>query len=59
MLEVVQTIKTVCGARTMTLDPATRIIYLAAIDDEPQASGSPDRPKAVAGSFRILTHQTK
>ena len=65
MLEVVQTIKTVCGARTMTLDPPTRIIYLAAtdylaaIDDEPQAPGSPDRPKAVAGSFRVLTHQTK
>ena len=46
VLEVVQTIKTVRGARTMTLDPATRIIYLAATVDEPQAPGSTDRPKA-------------
>jgi YVTN family beta-propeller protein len=55
LLKVVQTIKTVRGARTMTLDPSTHTIYLAATDYEPQAPGSKDRPKAVAGSFRVLT----
>jgi YVTN family beta-propeller protein len=59
VLKVVQTIKTVRGARTMTLDPATHTIYLAATDYEPQAPGSKDRPKAVAGSFRVLTYQMK
>ena len=51
LLKVVQTIKTVRGARTMTLDPATHTIYLAATDYEPQAPGSKDRPKAVAGTL--------
>lgn len=59
MLKAVQTIKTVRGARTMTLDPATHTIYLAATDYEPQAPGSKDRPKAVAGTFRVLTYQMK
>ena len=59
LLKVVQTIKTVRGARTMTLDPATHTIYLAATDYEPQAPGSKDRPKAVAGSFRVVTYQMK
>ena len=59
LLKVVQTIKTVRGARTMTLDPATHTIYLAATDYEPQAPGSKDRPKAVVGSFRVLTYQMK
>ena len=57
LLKVVQTIKTVRGARTMALDPATHTIYLAATDYEPQAPGSKDRPKAVAGTFRVLTYQ--
>ena len=59
LLKVVQTIKTVRGARTMALDPATHTIYLAATDYEPQAPGSKDRPKAVAGTFRVLTYQMK
>jgi DNA-binding beta-propeller fold protein YncE len=59
LLKVVQTLKTVRGARTMTLDPATHTIYLAATDYEPQPPGSKDRPKAVAGSFRVLTYQMK
>ncbi|MGH9140683.1 MAG: YncE family protein, partial [Vicinamibacterales bacterium] len=57
VLKIVQTIKTVRGARTMALDPVTHTIYLAATDYEPQAPGSKDRPKAVAGSFRVLTYQ--
>jgi len=57
VLKVVQTLKTVRGARTMTLDPMTHTIYLAATDYEPQAPGSKERPKAVAGTFRILVYQ--
>ena len=59
VLKIVQTIKTVRGARTMALDPATHTIYLAATDYEPQAPGSKDRPKAVAGTFRVLTYLMK
>jgi hypothetical protein len=43
----------------MALDPVTHTIYLAATDYEPQAPGSKDRPKAVVGTFRILTYQMK
>ena len=59
LLKIVQTIKTVRGVRTMALDPITHTIYLAATDYEPQAPGSKDRPKAVAGTFRVLTYQMK
>jgi YVTN family beta-propeller protein len=59
VLKIVQTIKTARGARTMALDPSTHTIYLAATDYEPQAAGSKDRPKAVAGTFRVLTYQMK
>jgi YVTN family beta-propeller protein len=59
LLKVVQTIKTVRGARTMALDPVTHTIYLAATDYEPQAPGSKDRPKAVVGTFRVLTYVMK
>jgi YVTN family beta-propeller protein len=59
LLKIVQTIKTVRGARTMALDPVTHTIYLAATDYEPQAPGSKDRPKAVTGTFRVLTYQMK
>ncbi len=57
LLKVVQTLKTARGARTMALDPATHTIYLAATDYEPQAAGSKERPKAVAGTFRILVYE--
>ena len=57
VLKVVQTLKTARGARTMTLDPVTHTIYLAATDYEPQAPGSKERPKAVPGTFRILVYQ--
>jgi len=57
VLKVVQTLKTTRGARTMALDPATHTIYLAAVNYEPQASGSTDRPKAIAGSFKVLVYQ--
>ena len=57
VLKVVQTLKTVRGARTMALDPATHTIYLSAADYEPQAPGSKERPKMVAGSFKVLVYQ--
>ena len=54
-----QTLKTTRGARTMALDPSTHTIYLAATDYEPQPSGAKGRPKAVVGTFRVLTYQMK
>jgi len=58
-LKVVQTLKTVPGARTMALDPVTHTIYLAATDYQPQPAAAKGRPKAVAGTFRVLTYQMK
>ena len=59
LLKVVQTLKTRPGARTMALDPSTHTIYLAATDYEPQPAGAKGRPKAVTGTFRVLTYQMK
>ncbi|MFN8061131.1 MAG: YncE family protein [Vicinamibacterales bacterium] len=59
VLRVVQTLKTARGARTMALDPSTHTIYLAATDYEPQAAGARERPKPVAGTFRVLVYQMK
>ena len=59
-LTVVQTLTTERGARTMTLDPKTHNIYLAAAKYEAQpepAPGAPrQRPKMVPGSFKILVY---
>ena len=52
-LTVVQTLKTARGSRTMTIDPTTHKIYLAAVDYEKGSEGE-RRPKAVAGSFKVL-----
>jgi len=52
-LTVVQTLKTARGSRTMTLDPATHKIYLAAVDYDKGSEGE-RRPKAVADSFKVL-----
>jgi hypothetical protein len=57
MLKVIQTLKTRRGARTMALDPSTHTIYLAATDYGPQPAGSKERPKAIAGTFRVLVYQ--
>jgi YVTN family beta-propeller protein len=59
VLKVVQTLKTRPGARTMALDPSTHTIYLAATDYEPQPAAAKGRPKAVVGTFRVLTYQMK
>jgi hypothetical protein len=65
-LTVVQVPQTARGARTMTLDPKTHRIYLAAADYEVVAappgqtsSGQKmPRPKMVPDSFRILVYGT-
>ncbi len=65
-LAVVQTLQTARGARTMTIDPKTHKIYLAAADYEAPAAQAqpapgqrPPRPKMVPGSFKILVYGTK
>ena len=63
-LKVVQVLKTARGARTMTLDPKTHKIYLAAADYEapaapPAAGQRPPRPKMVPNSFRVLVYGTE
>jgi DNA-binding beta-propeller fold protein YncE len=54
-LTVVQTLKTERGARTMTLDPQTHRIYLAAVKYEGPAEAG-KRPKAVPNSFKVLVY---
>jgi YVTN family beta-propeller protein len=51
----VTTIKTLKGARTMTLDPATHKIYLATANFMPPAAGE-RRPGMVPGSFVIVVY---
>jgi DNA-binding beta-propeller fold protein YncE len=59
-LNVVQTLKTERGARTMTLDPATHKIYLPTAQFEAstnQVAGGPrQRPRMVPGTFKILVY---
>ncbi|MDB6019230.1 MAG: beta-propeller repeat-containing protein [Pedosphaera sp.] len=55
-LTVVQTLKTEKGARTMTIDPKTHRIYLAAVKYE---AGAAPRPKPIADSFKILVYGTE
>jgi DNA-binding beta-propeller fold protein YncE len=62
-LTVVQTLKTAKGARTMTLDPRTHKIYLAAAEYEapaaqPAPGGQRPRPKMLPGSFKVLVFGT-
>ncbi len=54
-LTVVQTLKTEKGARTMTIDPATHKIYLAAAKFEEPAAGQ-RRGRMVPGSFKVLVY---
>jgi hypothetical protein len=63
-LTVVQTLETARGSRTMTLDPKTHKIYLAAVDYQPAPAvppaGTPPgkgaRPQAVPNSFKVLVY---
>jgi hypothetical protein len=63
-LTVVQTLETALGSRTMTLDPRTHKIYLAAVDyaqaPETLPTGTPagkaPRPQPVPNSFKVLVY---
>jgi hypothetical protein len=59
-LTVVQTLKTARSARTMTLDPKTHRIYLAAADFEASPAPAPgterQRPKMIPGTFRVVVY---
>jgi DNA-binding beta-propeller fold protein YncE len=55
--EVVATVATPPGARTMAVDPQTHIAYLPTAEMEPAISGS--RPTAKPGSFMIVVVSQK
>jgi YVTN family beta-propeller protein len=53
---VMQNLATAARARTMTIDPATRTIYLPTAEFEPavEKDGAKQRPKMKAGTFKIV-----
>ena len=51
--EVVQTVQTPRGARTMGVDPANHTLYLPTAEFEPQSQGQ-SRPRAKPGSFMVV-----
>ncbi|HUQ89497.1 MAG TPA: hypothetical protein VM096_18180 [Vicinamibacterales bacterium] len=54
-MTVTQTLETKRGARTMTIDPATRRIYTAAQDMQPAPAGG-GRAQPVPNTFRVLVY---
>lgn len=52
---VVQTVKTMEGARTMELDPATHTLYTASAEFGPRPTGGRGRPPVKPDSFTLLT----
>jgi len=55
-LNVVQTLPTERGARTMALDPATHRIYLATAKFDENAKDEHGRPNIVDGTFHVLIY---
>jgi DNA-binding beta-propeller fold protein YncE len=59
-LSVVQTLTTPKRSRTMTLDPKTHRLYVAAAEFAPPTTG-PDgkaqRPQVLAGSFKVVVYE--
>jgi len=51
--EIVQTVKTRAGARTMGIDPSTHTIYLPTAEFAPPAAGG-SRPAPVPNSFMVV-----
>jgi DNA-binding beta-propeller fold protein YncE len=51
--QVVQTVQTPRGARTMGIDPATHTLYLPTAEFEPPSAGQA-RPRPKPGSFKIV-----
>jgi DNA-binding beta-propeller fold protein YncE len=59
-LSVVQTLATPKRSRTMTLDPKTHRLYVAAAEFGQPATGAdgrPQRPPVVAGSFKVVVYE--
>jgi DNA-binding beta-propeller fold protein YncE len=59
-LSVVQTLSTPKRSRTMTLDPTTHRLYVAAAEFAPPTTGpdgKPQRPQVVPGTFRIVVYE--
>jgi DNA-binding beta-propeller fold protein YncE len=52
--ELVQTVNTARGAKTMGVDTATGKIYLPTADFEDPTPGASGRPKAKPGTFKVL-----
>jgi YVTN family beta-propeller protein len=52
--EPIATIPTKRGARTITVDPQTHLIYLPTAEFEPQAANQTGRPKMIPGTFQVL-----
>jgi len=52
--EIVQTVTTAVGAKTMDVDPATHKAYLPTFELEEQKPGGTGRPAAKPGSFMIV-----
>ncbi len=52
--EIVQTVTTAVGAKTMDVDPATHKAYLPTFEFEAQQPGATGRPKAKPESFMIV-----
>jgi len=51
--QVVQTVHTSRGARTMGIEPTTHTLYLPTAEFEPQSQGQ-SRPRPKPGSFMIV-----
>jgi len=60
-LTLVQTLKTPARSRTMTLDPKTHRVYIAAAEygapGPAGANGQPGRPTMVSGSFKVIVYE--
>jgi YVTN family beta-propeller protein len=59
-LVVVQTLSTPKRSRTMTLDPKTHRLYVAAAEFAPPVTGpdgKPQRPQVAAGSFKVVVYE--
>jgi DNA-binding beta-propeller fold protein YncE len=59
-LTVVQRLETPKRSRTMTLDPKTHRLYVAAAEFAPPTNGPdgrPQRPQVLAGSFKLLVYE--
>ena len=61
-MTVVQTIATPKRSRTMTIDPKTHRLYVAAAEFSPPTTGpdgKPQRPQVVPGSFKVVVYEMR